>query len=297
MLDQNVLELIALAQRSPETHLHMLDLPYRLSSWALDDPANLAVWRSNEQVTAWALLNTPFWTIDMAIQPGREQELLPKILFWADGRARLTANSEAGHECWFIVAFEDQPEIIRILQSHGYADQSDVGEDSWSKVWLKRPAAACEPIPLPEGFSLRQLKGLDEAAAYVDLHRAAFESKNMTEAWRQRTIRHPHYRPELDLVVESPNGQLAAFCIAWVGCLGAGNSLFGQIEPLGVGEAYRGLGLGKALLHAAVSRLQAMGAQAVYVETDRQRNPALNLYQSSEFALERNVLVFRKDFV
>ena len=36
--------LAALAQAFPADHLHVTDLPYRFSSWALDDPANVALW-------------------------------------------------------------------------------------------------------------------------------------------------------------------------------------------------------------------------------------------------------------
>ena len=34
----------ALVAAFPERNLHVIDLPYRLSSWALDDPANIGLW-------------------------------------------------------------------------------------------------------------------------------------------------------------------------------------------------------------------------------------------------------------
>jgi len=34
----------ALARASAADNLHVVDLPYRFSSWALDDPANVGLW-------------------------------------------------------------------------------------------------------------------------------------------------------------------------------------------------------------------------------------------------------------
>jgi len=47
----------ALAQAFPDSHLHATDLPYRLSSWAMDDPENNRVLQctgrlSQDQLTA-----------------------------------------------------------------------------------------------------------------------------------------------------------------------------------------------------------------------------------------------------
>lgn len=55
---------------SPAENLHVLDLAYRLSSWALDDPANIGVWvDAANQVIAWAIMQVPMWTIDYAYLP------------------------------------------------------------------------------------------------------------------------------------------------------------------------------------------------------------------------------------
>src|SRR3972149_5814011 len=123
------IQMSALASQFRAEHLHVIDLPYRLSSWALDEPEN---------------------------------------------------------------------------------------------VHLYQP---------PAGFTVRPLAGEKEVEAYVALHRSVFESKNMTADWRERTLQHPAYDPNLDLVVESPNGRLVAFCICWRQKRADG-SLVGQVEPL-----------------------------------------------------------------
>lgn len=47
----------ALARRCSESSLHVVDLPYRLSSWAFDEPENIRLWfDENRQLAAWAAL-------------------------------------------------------------------------------------------------------------------------------------------------------------------------------------------------------------------------------------------------
>ena len=117
----------------------------------------------------------------------------------------------------------------------------------------------------------------------------------MTVAWRSRTLRHPQYIPNLDLVIEAPGGRLAAFCIAWLDKQRPTPA--GQIEPLGVHPDFHRLGLGRAILAEGLRRLRQLGAEHIYVETDQQRNAALALYESAGFRTVREVMVYRIDVV
>jgi ribosomal protein S18 acetylase RimI-like enzyme len=112
----------------------------------------------------------------------------------------------------------------------------------------------------------------------------------MTAAWRRRTLEYPGYCAETDLVVTAPDGRLAAFCIGWL------NQKRGQIEPCGVRSEFRNLGLGRAVLIECIQCLYAQDVRQIYLETDDYRNAALDLYKSVGFLVERNVLVFRKDY-
>ncbi len=171
-----------------------------------------------------------------------------------------------------------------------------MGEDSWSKVLMRRPAQApVAEYSLPEDFVIRPLAGESEVAAYVALHRATFESRSMTDEWRTRTLRWPEYVPDVDLVVVAPDGRLAGFCIGWLNHNIAGETV-GQIEPLGVHADFRHLGLGRAVLSECLRRLYRCGARHILVETDNYRGAALDLYESVGFRGIQDVLVFRKDY-
>ncbi len=83
----------ALANAFPAHNLHVADLPYRFSSWALDYPDNVGLWvDEGGALVGWAVLQTPFWTIDAAVHPEAAPALYPQILAWADARAREIAR-------------------------------------------------------------------------------------------------------------------------------------------------------------------------------------------------------------
>ena len=285
-----------LAYRFAADHLHVVDQPYRFSSWAFDEPDNSQLWVDDEgHVLAWAVMQTPFWTIDYACHPDFAGELHPQILSWADQRARRLSGTPFGHPMWFVNVFEGQTDRMRDLEEAGFASQANVGENSWSKVLMRcsTPASVADDR-LPKGFTIRPLAGQNEVAAYVELHRATFGSNNMTLEWRARTLQQPEYVADLDLVAVDPAGRLAAFCICWLK-QNTGADAYGQVEPMGVHEDFRGLGLGRSILSEGLQRLHLLGAQQVYVETDSYRNAAFHLYESVGFRVAHRVLVYRKD--
>lgn len=284
----------ALAQQSSKANLHVTDLPYRLSSWALDDPDNIRLWfDENQELVAWAVLQTPFWEIDFVCHPALEEKLYPGFLEWAEQRAHQMLKTEYGHSTWFISVFSDQVNRIHDLEKAGFGCQSDIGEDSWSKVLMcqsvQTPVEVYKP---PQGFIVRALAGENEVQCYVDLHRSVFETKNMTVEWRMRTLRHRDYKPDLDIVIESPDGRLVAFCICWFD----EKTMEGRVEPLGCDKDFRHFALGRVALSEGLHRLQVAGAKEILVETDNYRNTAFRLYQSLDFEVIQNVCVFRKDF-
>lgn len=287
----------ALVYDFPASNLHVADLTYRFSSWAFDYPDNVGLWvDAGGQLLAWAVMQTPFWTIDYTCHPEVDGNLHRQVLDWADGRARCALGTPSGRPAWFVNVFADQTDRIRDLEEAGFASQADVGDDSWSKVLMQRtagmPVADCS---LPAGFIIRPLEGEGEVEAYVELHRAVFESRNMTAAWRARTLRQPAYIPDLDLVAVAPDGRLAAFCVCWLS-KSPGEEASGQVEPLGVHADFRKLGLGRAILAEGLRRLQLYGAGRICVETGNYRNVALELYESAGFQVTRDVLVYRKDY-
>ena len=285
--------MIDLATSACDTALHVVDLPYRLCSWALDEPESVGLWMDPRGwIAAWAVLQFPFWTFDIAVHPEAKPDLFTTALDWAVHRAKGLLGGPTERPCWYVLAFSDQTDRRRALDAAGFICQDDVGEDSWSQVLLRHGSpAACSPSRV-EGFTIRSLSGAEEVEAYVAAHREAFGSANMTVDWRARTLSAPHHLLEADLVAEADDGQLAGFCIGWLHA----ETRTGQIEPLGVLPGFQRKGLGAALVSECNAQLAAHGATSVLVATDSFRNPARDLYEAAGFKATREILVFRKDF-
>jgi ribosomal protein S18 acetylase RimI-like enzyme len=286
----------AVVQAQPADHLHLIDLPYRLCSWAFDDPANAALWEDAAgAVRAWAALQTPFWSIDYALDPAAPAGALQALLAWVAQRARAVRGTPFARPAWFISSPAGHPHNAE-LEAAGFRSQADVGPNSWTKVLFRRD---CVPAPatraLPEGFQIRPLGGAAEVEAYVSLHQAVFQSENMTVAWRRRTLDHPAYRPDLDLVLVDGDGRLAGFCVGWLTAQGPERAPAGQIEPMGVRADLRGRGHGQALLNACLARLIEAGARSLFVETDNDRDAAFGLYTAAGFTIAREVVVYRRE--
>ena len=118
---------------------------------------------------------------------------------------------------------------------------------------------------------------------------AAFKALN--EAWITALFA---IEPKDELVLGDPQGQIIArggrvlFAIEAgepVGCcalLALDDGGF-ELAKMAVAEPYKGRGLGRALLAAAIERARAAGAPRVYLETNSSLAPALALYRSFGF--------------
>lgn len=287
-----------LARTFPDGNLHVVDLPYRLSSWAFDFPEDIGLWEDESgQFVAWAVLQTPFWALDYAVRPGSdEQQILSDVLAWARLRIQQIRDQPDGHPMWFVHVRADQAAHMHVLEQNGFYSVEHHPELPWHGLYLERSGETpVPPFTLPAGFTVRPLAGEAEVEAYVALHRIVFGSPNMTVAWRTRTLQQPDYLPELDLVVEAPDGQIVAFCICWFTDRGPGHAPTGQVEPLGVHPDYQKQGLGNAVLREGLRRLQSRGVTSMLVETDDDRDAAVAVYQAAGYAITHKIIIYRTD--
>jgi len=138
---------------------------------------------------------------------------------------------------------------------------------------------------LPPGFSIRALNGFHELEAYVSLHQAAFGTGQMTMEFRKSIMASPEYIPDLDLVVLSPDGALAAFCVCQINPSENDPEGFkiGWTDPIGVHPDFRHLGLAKALLSEGFSQLKARGVAYARLSTLSENHAMIGLAKSLGF--------------
>ena len=133
---------------------------------------------------------------------------------------------------------------IDMLQRHGF-----VPDEVHS---LRYSRSLSDPIaghPLPPGFQIRPVKGVEEVTELVALHQAAFGTQNLTVEQRLAMMNASYYQRELDLVVVAPDGELAAFCVA--GWVDRAQGL-ARTDPIGTHPRFQRLGLARAVVSAAL---------------------------------------------
>jgi ribosomal protein S18 acetylase RimI-like enzyme len=158
----------------------------------------------------------------------------------------------------------DDHERIALLELHGFQALPD------RSLHLRRRLA--EPIPtpkLPPGFSIRPAAGEQEVDALVELHRAAFDTENLSIDDRLSWMRMPDYDPNLDLVAVAPDGRLAAYCFC--GVSQEDNARTGRNEgftdPVATHPDFQKLGLATALLLYGMRLLRDQGVDWAVLST------------------------------
>jgi mycothiol synthase len=143
--------------------------------------------------------------------------------------------------------------LIRVLESCGFTRAEYEGLDY--VLDLKAPIPDLE---LPAGFQARHVLET-EFVERVSVHRDAFDPSKFTLERYARVRSMVGYRPDLDLVISTPENEFAAYCIAWI------SNGMGYFEPVGTRAAYRRQGLGRAVILEGLKRLKALGAHSASV--------------------------------
>jgi ribosomal protein S18 acetylase RimI-like enzyme len=272
-----------LTSQSPATP-HLLDFPWRLSSHSVLPARDVVVWEDEAgELLGLAAWQQPWAALDFFVRPRPAQHEVEEQLFaWAMARFQAMDEERGAPLPYWVELRADDAERQALVAAYGFTLDED-----YTDIHLRRPLAHLpEAAPLPDGITIRPLAGESEVAAYVAVHRAAFESESMTVEWRAQTLRMSQYLPDLDLVAVTPEGRLAGFLVGW---LDAARHL-AQIEPMGAHPDFRGMGLARAVLLEGLRRFQTHGATEAIVETESGRSPALHAYQAVGFAPAHTII-------
>jgi mycothiol synthase len=262
-------------QDMQRSYWHVGDLVWGIYQNTIYDPRkNVRLWENEPgELLGFAWINAKEVIIQVApyIDGSNEHDLLEQMLSWVEEHQRASA---AGGNFPSFCAFEDDLPLKSLFLKHGYRR-----EESHMLHMRKNLDQPIPPGILPGGWIVRHVAGEDEFEQRVALHREVWHPSKVTlEAYRRmRTV--PGYTPELDLVAVSDDGTFASYCICWLDPV----SKIGEFEPVGTRAAYRGKGLGKALMLAGLRRLKAAGMHTAIVYTNSSNEAARKLYESVGF--------------
>jgi ribosomal protein S18 acetylase RimI-like enzyme len=176
-----------------------------------------------------------------------------------------------------IFTAEDDRGTIAALTDRGFAP---AGRRLSQFLWRPAEGRGVPGAPsLPPGYRIRPLAGRGEVPARVDVHRAAFASSRLTIEKYERLLTLPHYRFEDDLVVGAPDGDLAAFAMAWWDP----DARVGEFEPVGTHPAHQRRGIARALLSWGLHRYARRGAGIVQVYSEATNAASEALYGAVGF--------------
>jgi GNAT superfamily N-acetyltransferase len=209
---------------------------------------NCRVWLDiNRNIIAVALVddyqNLCFDSIEDSSIPGLLEEILP----WALDIAQTKFGEPALDACEYSDSLR-----LPFLRNMGFFETGlrtfrfayDLGQSD-----IK--------VNLPDGFIIRPLNSGNEIPAWLDLHLAANPGGQLDEEYRYAMMAAPNYSPGLDLVLVSPSGELAAYCVCTPETQFDG-SIVGFTDPIAVHPEYQGMRLGNAILLYGILQLQSV---------------------------------------
>lgn len=126
----------------------------------------------------------------------------------------------------------------------------------------------------PADWVVERLDPQRDLAAVLEIEAASFANP-----WTHEMFEHEWQHPEVShtLVIRTPTVRVAGFCIFWV--------VFDEVHlnNLAVRPEARGMGLGRALLRAALEDAASRGGTRATLEVRRSNAAALRLYESFGF--------------
>lgn len=280
--------LMAWRQQQPTgDYFHVGDLLWSLRREA-EPERNVRLWEEDGRLLGFAKVELPGGELLIQVSPPAHDAVQRELLTWGIGRLTEASDYEGTDESVWLQVGEDNQARAAFLEAEGFK-QSDQ-----RYVELVRPLdTPVDPPRLPPGFTVRAFRGEQEVKAYVDMHRDAWSvwaPSTYSEDQHLRLMRLPGYVRDMNPVVVTPDGNLAAYCIGW---LDAVNKV-GEIEPLGTRPAYRGMGLARAIVVEVLRRMRAHGMESALVYASTNNSPAWKLYESSGFRPARTIYVYHR---
>lgn len=159
----------------------------------------------------------------------------------------------------------------------------------WDHIVERSPTGAIPPICLPDGFSIRAAT-MDDYAQLAWVRNEAFEAGWTPEAYRDRVMCKPGYRPECEILALAPDGQVAALTVIRLDPI----NKIGLFEPVATRPAFRRRGLARALMLHGLCEMKSLGIETARVEYEAANLPAGELYRRLGFQKRYETLGYQR---
>ncbi len=170
----------------------------------------------------------------------------------------------------------------RFAEARGFAYRATLS-------WMERSATDPCPEPeLPAGVVGRTwTPGRDAIAPFVELLNASFADHPTPVTWTEAIVRGRNAAPDFDptdiFLVASADDPDRAIAFGRAVAYPAEERPYGEVKLIGVLPAWRGRGLGRALLRWGVRHLQGRGLPTIALAVSTGNEHALRLYEAHGF--------------
>jgi GNAT superfamily N-acetyltransferase len=254
----------------------------------------------------------PRWEY-MHSHPSLDETVLDRIGLWElDGRLVGALNYEVGLGTAYPQLDREHPELRAAMLSHAQSHLAVDLADGRRQVTLYlherdaefaslaaaagfvaqagREPMSCYLVPAeperpqtPPGF---RVKSLQEENSLSKIHRVMWRGFNHPGeppeegiAWRIKMQSGPSFRHDLNIVVEAPGGDFAAYAGLWLEPV----NRVAYVEPVATDPAYRRMGLARAAVLEGIRRCAAEGATIAYVGSNQPFYAAIGFREIAGF--------------
>jgi GNAT superfamily N-acetyltransferase len=211
------------------------------------------------------------WECDV-IAPADEFEPV-----WARALARI---GELGLTSVSVRARDDDERMLEALRDAGFVPAGDEDTSSWLEA-ARRPGVSRPP----EGFRLRSRA----ETADRPHHMIGRNGDHVAGRLAGCSL----YDPELDLLIEAPDGDVAGYALFWADPV----TRVGLVEPMRTEDEYQRRGLARHLLTAGIDRLAGRGCERMKVSFWNENPGAKALYLGVGFDPSDTSRVYRRSAV
>lgn len=236
----------------------------------IDWQHGIHIWEDTQDVHLGAAIFRDPDLVKLITFPEHQNLLIP-MLNWVEARFRQKAIPDKQLK---IETTEHNPFLEKLLASQGY--KKELGYYTFREKDLS--TRQNELVILPPGFTIQHIKTAEDLQKFhrgTDLVFNFPDNPDVYQILREA----PSFVPELDLIVLSPEGEIASFGSVWF------DRILGlaEFEPVGTVAEFRKMGLGSAVISEACNRLRRLGCQKVTVMSWSESIGANRLYERAGF--------------
>jgi ribosomal protein S18 acetylase RimI-like enzyme len=226
--------------------------------WDADSAQRIGIWEDAGEIVAVVTYESVLGEAFFQVNPAYAH-LKPEMLAYAE--EALSGVNDRGQRFLRAYVPDFDAAFTAVVRDRGYVLEPRAHRPM-SEFVIPKPFP---PIPLREGF---RLKSLADDNDLVKIDRALWRGFNHPgepsadgPAGRAAMQTGPHFRKDLNMVVEAPNGAFVAFGGMWFDPV----NRFGYVEPVATDPDYRRMGLATAAVLEGIRRCGELGASLAFV--------------------------------